>query len=500
MARSFLKVKYSMGLYRALRRRERCYSLLAGFFLVYISWSFISSQERIDALRNGRETPERQRIDLPAGNSHLQHRINIPHGSSRNDDKLYESFQKRSIAPNLHDDVIAPNLHDDVVHIYSEEHPIPLPPSNEEINPRNKVDPDSSDRKSSITTNKKEDARDEMKLSVIDLPNQGKSAFNQRMKTELYAPEAGNVLPNYFLYAESMNKTRHQYGDTVVTYLHHNKAAGSSVKDCLGKVSRAQRARISLMDSNGRSAAATRLKQRGNAFKFYMGGYSFGVCEQLSPQTCSYFTFVRDPYERVISSYSYCRRAAGDQLCQPGDPWAMTMKEWVLFQGSFLFRQILFRPEFCRLPRPKLTDKMRNARGIPCWYKEKLHLKDSLNDTMMEDLLDYVLLNLDKWFAVIGVTDEYDTSLAMLEEAYGIPFHSKCSGKRINVSDYKNVEVKGSAANETEHDVFVKTTKAELMADEEVRLALRADIKIYEQAKLIFERQREKYKLLHGLV
>lgn len=464
---------------------------------MYISWSFFSSQHKIDSLQRG----DAAEFFLPIDEDHRLENDGIDHRRIRQDHQNHSgslSFSTKKNVNNRHREV--PFLTDTNGQVIPEKNPLPvrfrIPPPEEEFKA-----PPVSDKVAPPLWNKNADnlqlANIAKESSNNVLPRSRDSAFNERMKSSLYSPEADNVLPNYFIHAESRNQTRDQYGKTVVTYLHHNKAAGSSVKDCLRKVSVAERKRISLMDSGGRVASVSRLK-RGNHFQFYMGGYAFGICKQLSPEPCSYFTFVRDPYERVISSYSYCRRAASDQLCQPGDPWAMSIKDWVLFQGSFLFRQILFRPDYCKVPTPPVKNKKGRPAGVPCWYKEKQFLKEKLNETLEDDLIEYVVSNLDKWFAVIGITEDYDTSLAMLEEAYGIPFHTKCSGKKINVSDYKNMQ-RGQNTNQTDHELFVERTKRELMADEDVQKALRGDVKIYQQAQLIFEEQRQKYKEIKGL-
>ena len=118
----------------------------------------------------------------------------------------------------------------------------------------------------------------------------------------------------------------------------------------------------------------------------------------------------------------------------------------------------------------------------------------AFNTAQIDALSNYVLDNLENWFTVIGIVDEYDLSLAMLQEAYGgLPFHSRCSGHKINVSDYKNMQEKASTkSNGTTMDIMDESIR-ELMGDAEVRRVLEADTLIYRKALQIFEKQKQSF-------
>nr|XP_054748677.1 uncharacterized protein LOC129254212 [Lytechinus pictus] len=309
-----------------------------------------------------------------------------------------------------------------------------------------------------------------------------------------WLPDAKNLLPNYFTRKDS-KKDERRYTDGILVYLHLNKAAGSTTKSCLSKVARKRSVSGStaVLSSTARVQIQKKLEHKVN-YNILMGGYAFGICDAAMDKNCSYFTILRDPYERLLSSFTYCRRAGTDQTCQGLSPWDVTLKEWAIHQGSYFFRQLLMKPYFCNpnqhytnwslngIPHSKGTTFSRS----PCWFREKVILNRSLSPALMDNLLTYCVEHLEEWFSVIGLTDHYDLTLAMLEKVYQIPFQKACTGSEINVSNYHNL-ANDTNVNKTE---TVSDWKRELQEDSEVYEALRGDIVIYEKAKQIFERQK----------
>ena len=334
--------------------------------------------------------------------------------------------------------------------------------------------------------------------------------------TLLRWPFRRNFRPNYFLTRNSSStaspRNRTSISDNdVVIYMHHNKAAGSTTKDCLGKVAFSTGRHLGpVQDSMGRLNVHNligRFPDFKHEHNLFMGGYAFGLCDELNT-SCSYFTILREPYERTISSYSYCRRARSDQLCAALSAGKVSLRDWALHQGSFLFRQLLFDPIFCRhfydhtkysnlskVPHEFIRSKI-GFGGAPCWFRQKVVLQHAFDKDGMDKLLQYALQNLEHWFTVIGLVHEYDLSLAMLQEAYGLPFHTRCSGQKINVSDYKNMQNDTSDTkvntNGTRMDIVGDNIR-ELMGDPEVQQVLEADVKLYRRAVEIFEQQKRTF-------
>ncbi len=314
-------------------------------------------------------------------------------------------------------------------------------------------------------------------------------------------------LPNFYTQA-NVNDSMH-YADSAVVYLHHNKAAGTTTKKCLTMIAPIAKRKIgTVLSSQGRTLLERARNTKPDRLRsdIYMGGYAFGVCNYLTRHKhCSYFTILRDPYERLISSYSYCRRARRDQICSALGANDVSIKEWALHQGSFFFQQLLFDPTFCttHFMRHKTLTSMRDIRhdiigadrlsSAPCWFRQKVIMHNALNANQTELLLQYCLENLEKWFAVIGLVEEYDMTLTLLEDVYKIPFRKCATGKAINKSDYLNLEqVKGAhnVSSDAKQD-SLKKLKLELQQDPAVTKALEADVRLYEKAREIFGRQTQ---------
>ncbi|XP_033097031.1 uncharacterized protein LOC117101216 isoform X2 [Anneissia japonica] len=299
-------------------------------------------------------------------------------------------------------------------------------------------------------------------------------------------------LPNYFT-TNLTEVEKSVYKNSVIIYLHHNKAAGTTTKKCMLKVIPKSGKKLGpVLSSSTRLTVSRRMSTASyrDSYSVFMGGYAFGLCDEIL-KPCSYFTVFRDPYHRSISSFSYCRRARSDQLCRAQSPWKVTLKEWAIHQGSFLFRQLLFHPKFCSEFKNNFKASLlpHDIYGsTPCWFRQKVIMLDILSKDQINALVDFCVNNLEKWFAVVGLTEEYDTSLAMIEQVYGVPFKS-CEGSVQNTSGrYNNLS---NVKNETvldEHSQMVQ----DLMNDKEVQRALYADLRLYNKIKEIFNKQKEK--------
>lgn len=321
---------------------------------------------------------------------------------------------------------------------------------------------------------------------------------------KLWPLEHGNCLSNFF-YREDSHLELPKYRSSNIVFLHHNKAGGSTIRSCVEEIAEGSQLQLgSLLVSFKHVNTVYELLRKGeakpNTRMGYMGGYSFGICDALhNGRPCSYFTMVRNPYERVISCYFFCQRSSKDQLCTALNAANVTLKEWALHQGSYFFNQILLHPHVCQ----GTFDQYFKLDGIqhnfwygdpPCWFKQKVILGHYLTSEQENILLDYVLDHLEQWFASIGIIEEFDLSLGMFQHIYGLPFKDDCVGKHFQTGKYKKRK-KNATTNEeqVDRDQMIQQLKAELQADPEVRRALHADLVIYEKAKEIFDKQKEVY-------
>ncbi|XP_070571721.1 uncharacterized protein [Ptychodera flava] len=317
--------------------------------------------------------------------------------------------------------------------------------------------------------------------------------------------EKKNRLPNYFTRQVDSGISPQSYKDGAIVFVHNQKSGGTTIKSCMrtllqaigqgppkviGNVNAATY--YSLLLFKGRDMNLTR--------HFYVGDSTFGLCEYAS-KPCSYFTVLRDPYERVISAYNMCHFLRAQQ-CRVRDAGRVPINEWVIHQGSFFFRQLLVNNEFFTEKYNHFVEKYQRSTAnsskpaqLPTWWKNEIILKHFITTSQKAVILQYVLENLENWFAVIGMTSEYDMSLKLIEEVYDLPFYTNCAGMKENAVYPYEVHNQADASNLT-RDQIVERLKSQLQSDPKVRDALYFDLEIYEKAKYIFGRQKEAYERL----
>ncbi|XP_038051861.1 uncharacterized protein LOC119724741 [Patiria miniata] len=366
--------------------------------------------------------------------------------------------------------------------------------------------------------------------------SRGRERLDKRHVVPFPWPERQKFIPNYFLNYDNLSRSSSDEdkvakfdSSSVLVYLHHNKAAGTTTKRCLATIAGADLGRTTgpVLSSEGRLAVEARFI-RSRRFMMrsspntYFGGYAFGICDRYR-KPCAYFTVLRDPYERTLSSHSYCKHARQDQLCSAQVANKVSLREWALHQGSFFFRQLLFQPEFCSdktrwmrnvdvegVPHDFLN-KRDSLRSAPCWFREKLIMELTLNHTQHEALLKYCLKNLERWFTVIMLVDHYDESLQMAQEALKLPVHDLCAGRHDNTGSYNKTanpvtasklpdQNRTSPTSPATSDPSVEEQLLELRQDPEVRSVLRADELLYQRGVEIFNKQRAVFSKIRSIL
>ncbi|XP_077984577.1 uncharacterized protein LOC144439176 [Glandiceps talaboti] len=302
------------------------------------------------------------------------------------------------------------------------------------------------------------------------------------------------------LVRRSLLSTPEEKRNTTIVFVHNQKAGGSTIKTCLKQMVQEKTfARCyGVFDRNGPGNIMSETDSHRGHRKCYVGESSFGICDDFDNPQCSYFAMLREPYDRIISCYEYCKTAI-DPLCDAGEATEMTLKEWAIQQGSYFFRQLLFRPtEICKPTdiQKQLLANLRNRdsysntsdlSSLPCWYQHKVLLESALTDTDKNDILQYTLENLENWFGVIGITEDFPTSLKVFQLTYDLPFYDLCSKMLVRPTDY---EMQNAQLNETKASI-IQTQILELESDTEVRDALYFDLQIYKKFKQIFNQQKD---------
>jgi len=75
------------------------------------------------------------------------------------------------------------------------------------------------------------------------------------------------------------------------------------------------------------------------------GGYSLSLAheEKLPHSRCRWFTMVREPIDRLVSSYFHCKLNAMDPLCASSilNAKRATIEQWAEHWGNYLFRELM---------------------------------------------------------------------------------------------------------------------------------------------------------------
>ena len=226
------------------------------------------------------------------------------------------------------------------------------------------------------------------------------------------------------------------------------------------------------------------------------GDYSFGSCDFADGnRPCSYFTMLRDPIERLISSFFYCKQVF-DQLCGPISAENMTIEKWAMHQGSYFFRQLLIHPDMCSMDLRKVVGRFRNRTRYEfkyrpdkkgsCWFTEKAYLEEKVTKVDRMILLQYCLENIENWFAVVGILEEFELSLKMFESVYELPF-----------TNFAHTQANRGALSASHDKSFLKNLSLELRHNDMVMNALYEDLALYEKVSNIFEKQKNIFDVLH---
>ncbi|XP_077866932.1 uncharacterized protein LOC144355742, partial [Saccoglossus kowalevskii] len=253
-----------------------------------------------------------------------------------------------------------------------------------------------------------------------------------------------NCLPNFYLRSGKKSSSwapdsLYRDRNSTTVFVHNQKSGGTTTKTCWTRILVANGYPVPVLASNLNAGDfyedLLKYGSNQNLAHSYMGDSAFGICE-FTHLSCSYFTVLRDPYDRIISSYNMCKDAKQPQ-CIVRNANRMSLKDWAMHQGSFFFRQLLTNPSFFTQTYSSLVGDLRGIKDppndkIPPWWRTELILRYWLSDEQKKILLEYILDHLQYWFAVIGLTDEYDYNFLMFQHVYQLSFHTKCSGLKQN--------------------------------------------------------------------
>jgi len=186
--------------------------------------------------------------------------------------------------------------------------------------------------------------------------------------------------------------------------------------------------------------------QQDQEIKLILGHVGFGLHEILG-RDLTYITFLRHPIDRVISWYYHQQRiptAKYYQECQ-----YLSLKELIIQYQ----------------PIPTDNHQTRFVTGDS--LREKLGLANTINyECCNQELLEQAKENLRKYFLVVGIQEDFDNSLLLLQKSLG---WQNISYARENVGENKQAISPSEIDFLQEHNHW--------------------DMQLYEYAKKLFHQQ-----------
>lgn len=271
-------------------------------------------------------------------------------------------------------------------------------------------------------------------------------------------------LPNFFLHSNDMSTKN--YRDSVIAFVHVPKCGGTTIKECLSMVAKRElKPNPYLLHERTRFEMQLTNLESNCPYSIFTGSDSIGICGKVKAKDCSYFTLVREPYDRLVSLYFECKRQNDPPGIGIDNCVNLPIVQWAKrVQYSLFFFQIHRKVE-CPLDTERSCE----------FVTEEEVFQAAYNETYVK----YVANQLDKIFAVIGLQEDFKGSLKLLERAYNMRFYDVCKGLWMN----RGVRYD---EDETSHQNRIEEHKRQLLDDPDIKHLLYPDLILYAKAKEIF--------------
>ena len=199
-----------------------------------------------------------------------------------------------------------------------------------------------------------------------------------------------------------------------VIFLHIPKTAGTNIHNILHREYRSEE-RFSFVSTRDEEKFVSLSESEKEKIEILIGHQNFGLHEHFK-RPSTYFSFMRNPVERIISAYYY-------YLNNPSFPAAIKMKE----------NKINSLKEFVECGLFPMEDNMQ-TRFIGGG-------RDIAFGKCTDELFEKAISNIEKYFSVVGTEEKYDESLLLLKNNYGWkkwPFYSRLNvnKKKPNISEF----------------------------------------------------------------
>lgn len=299
------------------------------------------------------------------------------------------------------------------------------------------------------------------------------SGSNQ--STNLPLPILQNYLPNAYISPNAITT----YKKSVLAFLHNPKSGGTSIKRCIATLQKLKNESSPVVMATNTASKITEdlLNNVSKPSHYFMGESVIGVCDRVGGKPCAYFTMIREPYERTISHYYFCR---GGGPSWP--PCNNTLEEFTLSLCSVLFRQLTLRV---------LCNQSRQGHVLSWQCDNRPMTIDyfPFDRAQRRPALEFILQNLENIFAVVGILEEFETSLKLFEYTFGEPFYQKCRSEHSNSGNYVINGAKSHQRRSSTREMIRDEEKRKLMQNPDIRRCLDEDVQIYKKIKEIFKQQ-----------
>jgi hypothetical protein len=227
--------------------------------------------------------------------------------------------------------------------------------------------------------------------------------------------------------------------EPVTICCHLPKTAGTTLNSIL---TRQYHRRHRLYDAEAIAAFPHRPTSELLSLQLVTGHVSYGLHRHV-PRACVYVTFLRDPVARVVSLYRHARRHSNHYLHDDIGRRGMTLREFVRCDEAF---------HETHNGQTSALAGLLNARRVT-----PRHLLQAV-------------WNLRRHFPVVGITEEFDASVVLMQRALG--------WRRLPLYTRENVAPRGGAEEFLTPDVA-----------REVAAANSLDIALYRWARRRLHRQ-----------
>lgn len=189
--------------------------------------------------------------------------------------------------------------------------------------------------------------------------------------------------------------------DETIIFLHLPKAGGMTLHRILEE--RYPPERVYTFEGKKPLVAVERFRLLPEAqrarYRVLKGHVVYGLHDSTSTP-CTYITLLRDPVERVISQYYYAKSRPEHYLYERLNKEGMTL---------FEYASLRLTPEIVNQQTGMLAGQAIGAKGVE----------------VTSASLSLAKKHLQTHFRVVGLTEEFDTSLLLLQRAFGwsMPFY-----------------------------------------------------------------------------